>query len=141
MSQNKDNSIIIVGGANQEYADEMPEDWEKAISEAKVLLMQREIPEKVNVEACKIAKKNGVITILDMGGNDVPLDPEMLKMIDYISPNETELVRVINSVKNDNLTESEKALVKDLDAKDPRITGFNIINILREFPDMKILFK
>ena len=40
--------------------------------------MQREIPEEVNIEAAKIAKENGGITILDIGGADTPLSDELL---------------------------------------------------------------
>jgi ribokinase len=87
LSQNKDNSIIIVGGANQVYPDSISEDWAVAIASSSILLMQREIPERVNIEASEIARKNGVITILDMGGDDAPLSKDLLSLVDYVSPN------------------------------------------------------
>lgn len=141
LCQNKDNSIIIVGGANQQYADTIPPAWESAISTANILLMQREIPEHINVAASRIAKSCGVITILDMGGNDAPLTHELLEHIDYVSPNQTELVRIVKSIKANHLTESESQMAKELAEGDPRKTGFDFINILREFPEMKVLFK
>ena len=76
--------------------------------------MQREIPEHINIEAAKIAKKNGVISVLDMGGNDSELSSELLGLITYVSPNETELSRVIKCCKENHLTESEKELVDKL---------------------------
>jgi sugar/nucleoside kinase (ribokinase family) len=103
--------------------------------------MQREIPEHINVAASRIAKSCGVITILDMGGNDAPLTHELLEHIDYVSPNQTELVRIVKSIKANHLTESESQMAKELAEGDPRKTGFDFINILREFPEMKVLFK
>ena len=44
-----DNSIIIVGGANQEYGETIPESWKPVLEQADVLLMQREIPEHINI--------------------------------------------------------------------------------------------
>jgi ribokinase len=104
LSQQADNSIIIVGGANQEYGDTLSAEWTQAISGADILLMQREIPERINLLACKVAKDHSVTTILDMGGSDTPLSSDLLKMLDYISPNETELSRIISAVTSDNLT-------------------------------------
>lgn len=54
----------------------------------KILLLQREIPEYVNVIAAKIAREAGTLVILDMGGRDELLSPELIHYIDIISPNE-----------------------------------------------------
>jgi hypothetical protein len=43
-----------------------------------MLLLQREIPEFANIIAAKTAKKYGTIVMLDMGGKDEPLTPELL---------------------------------------------------------------
>ena len=50
-------------------------------------------------------------------------------------------MRIVKSVSANHLTESEKTMIADIDEKDPRRTGFNIINILREHQELKILFK
>jgi sugar/nucleoside kinase (ribokinase family) len=39
------------------------------------------------------------LSILDVGGADTPLSEELLGLIDYISPNETELERILDVVK------------------------------------------
>jgi len=62
---------------------------------AKLLLMQREVPEEINVAACKIARKHNVLTVLDVGGVDKPITDELLSLLDIISPNKTELKRII----------------------------------------------
>lgn len=58
--------------------------------------MQREIPEEVNITACKLAKSLGVKTILDMGGADTTLSKELLSYLSIISPNKTELKRILH---------------------------------------------
>ena len=73
----------------------MDEKWISTIQEAQILLLQREIPENINLAAARIAKENGCKVILDMGGKDSPLSEELLECIDIISPNETELLRLI----------------------------------------------
>lgn len=54
----------------------------------KILLLQREIPEYVNVVAARTAKQAGTLVILDVGGRDELLSKDLLEQIDIISPNE-----------------------------------------------------
>ena len=56
--------------------------------EADLVLLQREIPDYVNVVAAKFAKEHGKLVILDAGGRDEPLSDTLLANIDYFSPNE-----------------------------------------------------
>ncbi|KAF8073119.1 hypothetical protein HT031_000780 [Scenedesmus sp. PABB004] len=91
-----ENSIIIVGGANQ-----APEAWQlsadalQLIAGAGALLLQREIPEAVNVAVAEAAAAAGVpVVLLDAGGVDAPLSGELLRHLTVISPNETELQRL-----------------------------------------------
>lgn len=61
----------------------------------RVLMLQREIPEYVNIAAARVAREAGTTVILDIGGRDEPLSEELLNLVHMISPNETELDRVI----------------------------------------------
>jgi ribokinase len=56
--------------------------------------MQREIPDEVNIQAARIARESNTLTILDVGGMDSNINPELLQYVDLISPNETELLRI-----------------------------------------------
>lgn len=56
--------------------------------------MQREVPEEINIAACKLAKKYNVLTVLDIGGADIPLSNELISLLDIISPNKTEFKRI-----------------------------------------------
>lgn len=58
----------------------------------KILLLQREIPEHVNIVAAKTAREAGTTVILDIGGRDEPLSEELLHNVDIISPNEVSSV-------------------------------------------------
>jgi ribokinase len=89
-----------------------------------VLLLQREIPEFVNAIAAKFAKENGVMVILDVGGRDELLSKDLLANVDIISPNETELERVIHKKVN-----NEQEL------------KIEIKLLLKEYPNLKILLK
>lgn len=67
-----------------------------------ILLLQREIPNEINLLVAKYAKSkgknkrkeygfnyfSGKTVVLDFGGNDDPLPEEMLNYLDIISPNE-----------------------------------------------------
>lgn len=70
-----------------------PEDLD-LIRQAGVLLLQREIPDWVNIQVAQAAKGAGVPVILDAGGMDAPVPGELLGLVDIFSPNETELARL-----------------------------------------------
>lgn len=109
--KNKNNSIIIAGGANVEWKDNdlevMRESLKKSnlknslisiiyYSIGKYLLLQREIPDDVNLRGSILAKEYGVNVLLDMGGADIPLSTELLSLLKIISPNKTEFRRILN---------------------------------------------
>ena len=95
------NSIIINGGANMTYAPNddtghaFPDSWRETIAQSSLLLLQREVPRFVNIEAAKVAKANNVAVIFDLGGRDDPVTNETISLCDIISPNETELSRML----------------------------------------------
>ncbi|KAL6959146.1 ribokinase [Sarracenia purpurea var. burkii] len=89
------NSIIIVGGANMScWPDALSEDDLEVLRNAGIVLLQREIPDSVNIQVAKVAKTAGVPVILDAGGVDAPIPLELLNLVDILSPNESELARL-----------------------------------------------
>ena len=126
-----ENTIVIVGGANTAYPDEgqiLTDGWVESIKKADVLLLQKEIPQRVNIAAAKVAKEHGVKVIMDVGGNDELMSKEFLANIDYISPNETELQLLVESTLG----------MKDMVEKNVEVY---IKEILTEFTQLKILYK
>jgi sugar/nucleoside kinase (ribokinase family) len=65
-----------------------------AASRPGMLLLQREVPEAVNVAFARAAAVAGVPVLLDAGGEDSPLGPPLIGLVDYVAPNELELLRL-----------------------------------------------
>lgn len=110
------NSIIIVGGANAAWP--RLEDGRLISSHAQLLikragavLLQREIPDAVNLEAAKIAKSADVPVIMDAGGAEGPIPDELLKGVTVLSPNETGLAR-LTAMPTDSLEKILQAAAK-----------------------------
>jgi ribokinase len=88
-----ENSIVIVGGANQ-APWQLSEDARRLVQAAGAVLLQREIPEAVNAEVAALAAAAGVPVILDAGGVEAPVGEALLRSVSVLSPNETELERL-----------------------------------------------
>ncbi|KAL3140698.1 hypothetical protein ABBQ32_005254 [Trebouxia sp. C0010 RCD-2024] len=88
-----ENIIMIVGGANQSSWNFSEED-RKLLRNAGAILLQREVPEEVNLEVAKLGSSAGVTVVLDCGGADADMNPELLKHLTIISPNESELANL-----------------------------------------------
>ena len=89
----KENRIIIVGGANTaKFA--LDASQLELIRGAGMVLLQREIPQHVNLDVARAAHAAGVRVLMDAGGEDAPIPDELLALLDTFSPNETELARI-----------------------------------------------
>lgn len=89
VNDNGNNSIIVNAGSNMTLTKEEIHSAEEAIKESEIIISQFETPEDITIEAFKIAKENGKVTIL----NPAPakkIKEELLKYTDIIVPNETE---------------------------------------------------
>ncbi len=91
-----DNSIVLLGGANQAWpaAAELEAEGStlrRALSECAVVMLQREVPPHVNASVARLARSLDVSVFMDVGGTDDPLDGALLPHISLIAPNETEL--------------------------------------------------
>ena len=97
------NAIIVIGGANEALSPEDIRRATAAITEATVLVAQRETPIEATLEAFRLAKDAGMQTLLNPAPAS-PLPPEVLQRTDLLVPNETELEllagRVIRGVED-----------------------------------------
>jgi ribokinase len=84
-----DNRIIVVPGANHALRPEDVEQCEEVIAESDVCLLQLEIPLPVVEKAVSLAKKHGVLVILNPAPAQ-PLPRPLLEQVDIITPNEHE---------------------------------------------------
>lgn len=84
------NAIVVVPGANGRLS---PEDiWgaEEAIKQAQVLVLQLECPLETVAEAIRVAQRHAVPVALNPAPAQ-PLPDELLRQIDVLIPNESEL--------------------------------------------------
>lgn len=89
-----DNSIVVIPGANEFCDIELINNNIEIIKNSDVLVTQFEIPMKSVVESLKIAKANGVKTIVNPApAKEIP--KEVLENADYITPNETEFEMIL----------------------------------------------
>lgn len=72
----------------------------------------------------RAAKAQGVTVLLDMGGRDEPLTEDLVKNVDIISPNESELQRMIG---------------KKLDDESIETIRLEIHTYLKKYPHLQIL--
>nr|BBN79880.1 ribokinase [Hyaloperonospora arabidopsidis] len=89
-----DNSIVIVGGANRAWPLTLSVSLVDAIESAAIVLLQCEVPERINALVVKTAAQANVPVMWDSGGDDVPIPADLLPLLTYLCPNETELARM-----------------------------------------------
>lgn len=95
-----ENCIVVALGANLALSPADVDAASEAIAQADVLVVQLEIDLNTVARALKVAKDQGVRTIL----NPAPaaqLPEATLALADYLTPNETELETLLGSVPND----------------------------------------
>lgn len=88
-----ENAIVVASGANQAWSS-LTTRQQGLIQSARCVLLQREVPEVINLAAARLARRSGAQVVLDAGGDASDLAPELLAAVDVFSPNQTELSRV-----------------------------------------------
>jgi len=84
-----DNTLIYIPGANHYILKTIIDENEDIIAESDIVLLQLEIPIPTVCHAIRVAHKHGVPTILNPSPLH-PLDRAVIKMVDYLIPNEIE---------------------------------------------------
>lgn len=88
-----DNSIIVAPGANNFVTPDYVRKREAIISQAKIVMVQLEIPLETVIETAKIAKKYNIPLMLDPApARELPED--LYKLVKYILPNEREISEI-----------------------------------------------
>ncbi|EOD17825.1 hypothetical protein EMIHUDRAFT_464156 [Emiliania huxleyi CCMP1516] len=96
--EDNDNAIVLVGGANQDWpglasllGGNEGSGLRAAIGRSSAVMLQREVPDHVNVAVAQCAAALGKDVFMDVGGTDSPLDPALLPYLGVVAPNESEL--------------------------------------------------
>jgi ribokinase len=84
-----ENCIVVVSGANATISADVVRGKAKAFETPGYVLAQLETPIDGVTEAAKLARENGAVFILDPAPAQ-PLPEELLKNVDWFTPNETE---------------------------------------------------
>jgi ribokinase len=105
-----ENQIIVIPGVNGRMDKTDVERLQDVLSEAKVLLLQLEIPLNTAIAAAQVAKAAGVKVILDPAPAQ-NLPDELYPSIDIITPNETEAGRLVGFPVNGQEAATEAARV------------------------------
>lgn len=113
VSEEGNNSIIVVPGANMTITSEEMDKAKKAIELCHMVIAQFETPIDITIEAFKYAKESGKITILNPApAKNIP--SELYKYTDVIIPNETEIFE-LTGIKVENLEEAKLGADKFLE--------------------------
>lgn len=107
------NSILVATGAAENVSSADADAASDLIRQADVLLMQFEIPLETVAHAAELAHTHGVLTVLDAGPAK-KCSPELLRIVDVVSPNETEAEALIGNQISD-LPSAQKAAKAFLD--------------------------
>mmetsp|Transcript_20905 Transcript_20905/g.31668 ORF Transcript_20905/g.31668 Transcript_20905/m.31668 type:complete len:707 (+) Transcript_20905:123-2243(+) len=131
-------SAVVSGGSNIEGWNRWEQIWDarqgkkdvpdeinsmrfdKIFEGIHCVMLQREVPEFVNLLVATEAKKRGILVLQDVGGDDRPISESMLKLCNYLMPNESELNRLVASFeeckdsveKGSSLTDSVDEVVE-----------------------------
>lgn len=90
VSEDGQNAIVIVSGANLKLTETDVQRSEGLISSARVVVCQLEIKPDVTITALKLAKKHNVVTIFNPAPALAHLDPSFYVYSDFLCVNETE---------------------------------------------------
>lgn len=88
-SASGENQIVIAPGAASLLSLEQTAAYTEAIAASDIFMTNFEVPFEIACEGLKIARRNGIITLLDPAPARL-LPREILELVDYITPNETE---------------------------------------------------
>ena len=92
-----DNSIIVVKGANDYVDIEYIKSVEDEILKSDYILMQNEIPIDTIKYVVSLCLKNNIISIVNPAPAE-KMDFKTLEMIDYLTPNEHEALKIIEGI-------------------------------------------
>jgi ribokinase len=97
VDDNGQNEIVVASGSNMKLMAADIQAKKILFSRAEIVLTQLEIPLETVIASAKLAKENGCIFILNPApGTALPL--KLLGLIDFLTPNETEL-EIISGMK------------------------------------------
>lgn len=130
-----DNSIIVVPGANHSITKEIIDKYKEIILNAKIVVLQLEIPLEVAKYVIDICYENNIKTILNPAPA-IKLDISLIDKVTYITPNEHECKIVFDN--DDVLSLIEKYPNKLLITEGSKGVKFHDGNEIKQIPTVKV---
>jgi len=105
-------SSVVVTGANAAWPEDIEQYIRSRIQTAQAVMLQREIPEHVNVFVAEVAASLGIPLFQDAGGADRPISDSLLAQVTFITPNLSELARLtgLPTDTDDNIVKAARSL-------------------------------
>ena len=94
VDRNGNNEIIVIPGSNARCDEAYIRQMDEALVAADYVVLQMEIPEPAVYYAVRRAKELGKIVVFNPAPAPERIPAEVLPFIDYLTPNETELLRI-----------------------------------------------
>ncbi len=109
-----ENTIVVIPGANNECDVAYLKEHDQLFEQCDYVLLQMEIPEEAITYTLTRAKELGKTVILNPAPAPESIPDEELRMIDYIIPNETELIKLSKEEKDDlkSIERGAKSLIR-----------------------------
>lgn len=109
VDQKAENHIIVIPGANGKFNQEDINRLYPLLPQAKLLLLQLEIPLNTVILAAKAAHNANITVILDPAPAQTNLPDELYRLIDIITPNEIEASQLVGFTVNEPETAAKAA--------------------------------
>ena len=91
---NGDNSIVVIPGANRECGEQYLRERDELFQWCGIVVLQMEIPMEAVLYAARRGRELGKTVILNPAPAPDRLPDELLGLVDYLTPNETELAKL-----------------------------------------------
>ena len=110
VDDNGDNSIVVIPGANMACDIEYLKEQDEQFHWCDYVVLQMEIPYEAVWYSVKRAKELGKTVILNPAPAPDEIPEEILSLVDYLTPNETEIITLNGKSKDDIREGAEKLL-------------------------------
>lgn len=110
VDDNGDNSIVVIPGANMACDIEYLKEQDEQFQWCDYVVLQMEIPYEAVWYSVKRAKELGKMVILNPAPAPDEIPEEILSLVDYLTPNETEIIALNGKSKDDIREGAEKLL-------------------------------
>ncbi len=113
VNEQGDNSIVVVAGANQACDIKYLKENDRYFQDAAYVMVQMEIPRDAVFYSIQRAKELGKITVLNPAPAPDTLPEQVLEQIDYLTPNETELMKLCGRLQlsEENIRQGARMLL------------------------------